>query len=91
MTTVEHKAVEIVIPADLWEEELAAEAMLTAWLVADGSSVEEAAIIAEIMVDKVTVEVEAPASGRLEILIAPESFVDLGDVIGRVYLKEAAA
>jgi pyruvate dehydrogenase E2 component (dihydrolipoamide acetyltransferase) len=58
------------------------EGELTSWLVQDGDEVEEGDPIAEIMTDKVDMEVEAPASGRVGILHEPGQTILVGTVIG---------
>ncbi len=75
-------ATDLVIPADLWEEDT--EAVITSWLSADGSQVSEGALIAEIMTEKVQHELQAPASGTLKILKQVDDIVNKGDVIGQV-------
>ena len=75
----------VIIPEDLWEPHGDEEAMLVGWMAQDGAAVAEGAVIAEIMVEKVTVDVEAPASGRLAIVIPAEAPVHLGDVIAKIY------
>src|SRR5256714_13770549 len=55
------------------------------WLKAEGEAVEQGAPIMEIETDKVTVEVEAPASGTLSGLRAPEGVdVPVGQVVALV-------
>lgn len=58
------------------------EGELTSWLVQDGDEVDEGDPIAEIMTDKVDMEVEAPASGRVGILAEPGRTIPVGEVIG---------
>lgn len=73
---------DIVIPSDLWEED--EETVITTWLVSDGASVEEGALIAEIMTAKVQYEIVAPASGTLKIKEEAEAVVPKGAVIGSI-------
>lgn len=75
-------AIDIVIPSDLWEED--EECVITGWLVDDGASVEEGALIAEIMTAKVQYEIHAPASGTLKIRAEADAVVAKGAVIGTV-------
>lgn len=75
-------ATDIVIPSDLWEED--EETVITTWLVSDGASVEEGALIAEIMTAKVQYEIQAPASGTLTITEEAEAVVPKGAVIGKI-------
>lgn len=75
-------AVDIKIPTTLWEDE--SEAVITNWLVADGSSVNEGQLIAEIMVEKVQHEIHAPASGTIKIGEPAEAVVKKDSTIGTI-------
>ena len=75
----------VAVPEDLWEPQGDEEAVLAGWLVQDGAAVAEGAVIAEIMVDKVTLDVVAPASGRLAIVTPVDARIHLGDVIAKIY------
>ena len=75
-------ATDIVIPSDLCEED--EETVITTWLVSDGTSVEEGALIAEIMTAKVQYEIQAPATGTLTITEEAEAVVPKGAVIGKI-------
>ena len=54
------------------------------WLFADGAHVVRGDVIAEILVEKVTLELEAPATGRLSILVGAENVVNKGDRIATI-------
>ena len=73
---------DIIIPTDLWEED--EEAVITTWLVSDGATVEEGALIAEIMTAKVQYEINAPASGTVTIKEEADAVVPKGAVIGTI-------
>lgn len=73
---------DITVPTGLWSE--SDEAAISAWLYADGDAVAEGAIIAEIMVEKSSFELTAPASGILHIGVAAEIPVTAGEVVGRI-------
>ena len=75
----------VIIPADLWEPEPGEEAYLVGWLAQEGDRVEAGAVIAEIMVDKVTMEVEAPAAGRLVIRVPVDTPVAPGAVLAELH------
>lgn len=75
-------ATDIIIPADLWEED--EETVITGWLVDDGAAVEEGALIAEIMTAKVQYEILAPASGTVTITEQADAVVAKGAVIGSI-------
>jgi pyruvate/2-oxoglutarate dehydrogenase complex dihydrolipoamide acyltransferase (E2) component len=68
----------------LSEEQPDAEGALATWFVADGDHVAAGQLIAEVMVDKVSGEVSAPAGGRIHLLVAEEQTVRQGDAIAQV-------
>ena len=72
---------DIVIAESLWDE---GEAAISAWLYGDGDRVAAGAIVAELMVEKSTMEVIAPASGILRILAAAEEPVAKGQIVARI-------
>jgi pyruvate dehydrogenase E2 component (dihydrolipoamide acetyltransferase) len=63
------------------------EGELSKWLRADGDVVSEGDVVAEILTDKVEMEVEAPSSGTLGILVGEGSTVAVGTPIA-VILSE---
>jgi pyruvate/2-oxoglutarate dehydrogenase complex dihydrolipoamide acyltransferase (E2) component len=73
---------DIVVPRDLWDSE--DEGVLLSWACADGSAVQQGALIAEITVEKAQLELHAPASGRLKILVQPETTIRKGQVVGTI-------
>lgn len=75
-------ATDIIIPTNLWEED--EDAVITTWLISDGATVEEGALIAEIMTAKVQYEINAPASGTLSIKEEADAVVPKGGVIGTI-------
>ncbi len=75
-------AIDIKIPEDLWEED--EDASITSWLVSDGASVEEGALVAEIMTAKVQHEITAPTGGTVRITKEADEVVAKGDVIGTI-------
>ncbi|HEY0651038.1 lipoyl domain-containing protein [Phenylobacterium sp.] len=60
------------------------EGILTEWLVADGSHVSEGQPLYSVESDKSNNEIEAPASGTLKILAAPEETYEVGTVLGYI-------
>jgi 2-oxoglutarate dehydrogenase E2 component (dihydrolipoamide succinyltransferase) len=60
------------------------EALLAEWYKSDGDPVRKGEQIFVIETDKVTLEVEAEADGRLEILVAEGETVAIGTVVGRI-------
>lgn len=73
---------DIIIPVDLWEEDI--EGTLLAWLYEDGAEVSEGEAIVEIMTEKVQNEICAPISGKLECVITEETQVRKGELIARI-------
>jgi pyruvate/2-oxoglutarate dehydrogenase complex dihydrolipoamide acyltransferase (E2) component len=73
---------DVTIPAGLWDAN--DEAAISAWLYADGETVGEGAVIAEIMVEKSSFELLAPASGALRILTPAETAVRAGDLVAHI-------
>jgi 2-oxoglutarate dehydrogenase E2 component (dihydrolipoamide succinyltransferase) len=67
------------------------EALLAEWYQADGAQVPKGELLFVIETDKVTLEVEAEASGRLEILVAEGETVAIGTVVGRIDTEAAEA
>jgi pyruvate/2-oxoglutarate dehydrogenase complex dihydrolipoamide acyltransferase (E2) component len=73
---------DIVVPPDLWDTE--DEGVLFLWVYPDGTLVQQGKLIAEITVEKAQLELTAPASGRLKILVPPETIIRKGQVLGRI-------
>jgi pyruvate/2-oxoglutarate dehydrogenase complex dihydrolipoamide acyltransferase (E2) component len=73
---------EVRIPDDLWDDD--SEGAISAWLYEDGDRVEGGAIIAEVMNEKVSFELHAPASGALAIISPAEEPVRKGQVVARI-------
>ncbi|KUH33844.1 dihydrolipoyllysine succinyltransferase [Thermococcus celericrescens] len=73
--------VEVKVPRTTKEEKTG---VLLSWYKNDGDPVEEGEEIAEVMIEKVTVYVKAPASGRLKILVKENGEVAQGQVIGLI-------
>ena len=62
-----------------------AEGEIVRWLVQDGQTVEEHQPVVEVMTDKATVEIPAPAPGRIvERLVSEGQMVPVGEVIFRL-------
>jgi pyruvate/2-oxoglutarate dehydrogenase complex dihydrolipoamide acyltransferase (E2) component len=58
------------------------EGVVAEWLVADGGSVTEGAPLYSIESEKSVQEIEAPASGKLRIIIQPGAVNPVGTVLG---------
>ena len=68
----------------LSEQEPAAEGVLATWFVSDGDQVAGGQLLGEVMVEKVSGEVVAPASGRVRLLVSEDQTVRQGEVIAQV-------
>ena len=71
--------IEVRLPPDLWEEDKSGSIVL--WLYKDGSHVREGDVIAEVLVEKVTLELPAPGTGVLRIKVEPEIEIRKGDLL----------
>lgn len=61
------------------------EARVSSWLKGAGEAVEAGEVIAEIETEKATVDLEAPASGRLtEILVPAGTDASVGEVLATI-------
>ena len=74
--------IDIVVPDDLWDTD--DEGVLFLWVYTDGTVVEKGRLIAEITVEKAQLELTAPASGRLRILVQPGTPIRKGQVLGKI-------
>ena len=61
-----------------------AEGVISVWYFKDGETVAQGDVLAEVMNEKAATSFEAPASGRLTILVPAEVAVRCGDVIARI-------
>jgi pyruvate/2-oxoglutarate dehydrogenase complex dihydrolipoamide acyltransferase (E2) component len=68
----------------LSQEQPDAEGALATWFVADGDHVAKGQLVAEVMVDKVSGEVTAPADGRIHLLVAEEQTARQGEAIAQL-------
>lgn len=75
--------IEVTVPEGLWSGD-AESGSIVGWLYQDGAEVREGEVIAELMVEKVTFEIEAPASGTLRIAVEPEVPVGIGAVLATI-------
>lgn len=68
------------VPDDLWDDDSAG--VISTWLFDDGDEVSAGDVVAEVMNEKMSFEILAPASGRLSIFTPAESEIRLGQEIG---------
>lgn len=61
-----------------------AEGVLATWFVSDGDQVAEGDLIAEVAVDKVDMEVAAPAAGTIRLLVPEGETAKQGTPIARL-------
>ncbi len=76
------RLMDVIIPADLWGDD--GDAVIATWLFQSGELVSVGAVLAEVMYEKASMEVTSPGAGRLTILIAAESPVRQGQLIGLI-------
>jgi pyruvate/2-oxoglutarate dehydrogenase complex dihydrolipoamide acyltransferase (E2) component len=74
---------DITVPEGLWSE-ADKTGSIVVWLYPDGAEVREGDVVAELMVEKVTFEIEAPASGTLRIAVEPEVPVEMGERLASI-------
>lgn len=67
------------------------EAVLTHWMFDEGSAVKEGDVVAEAMVDKVSLEIVAPASGYLHRLVEENQTFQSDDSVAEIGDREPAA
>jgi pyruvate/2-oxoglutarate dehydrogenase complex dihydrolipoamide acyltransferase (E2) component len=60
------------------------EGVIAEWLVSDGAAVQAGAPLYSIESDKAVQEIEAPASGRLRIIVQPGMSNPVGTVLGMI-------
>jgi pyruvate/2-oxoglutarate dehydrogenase complex dihydrolipoamide acyltransferase (E2) component len=68
----------------LSEEQPEAEGVLATWFVSDGDQVASGQLLGEVMVEKVTGDVVAPAAGKVRLLVTEDQTTRQGAVIARV-------
>lgn len=74
--------IDVTVPEHFWDED--SEGVVSSWLFADGETVSEGAPLAEIMYQKASMELTAPAGGVLQILVPAEAPIRRGQIIARI-------
>jgi len=74
---------EVVFPR-LSENEPYAEGVLATWFVSDGDRVASGQLLGEVMVEKVSGDVLAPAAGQVRLLVSEDQTARQGEVIARI-------
>lgn len=82
MSAAVSTAVEIRVPDELLEED--GEAVLASWLYGHGERVAAGAVIAQLMVEKVQVDLVAPAGGVLQLEVPEEAPLRRGQLLARL-------
>ncbi len=67
--------VELTIPPEMWTGRAAEEGVVVNWFKVQGSPVRKDEVVAEMMIEKVTVEVTSPAEGVLAQILVPQGGV----------------
>ena len=75
---------DISIPEGLWDTDRTPEGIVANWFYQTGSKVEEGDTVAELMVEKTSYDITAPASGTLTRMIEKDGIVTPGMVIGTI-------
>lgn len=70
------------VPIDLWDDD--GVGVISSWYFNDGDQVASGTVVAEVMVEKTSFEILAPADGELKITAPVETEIALGQTIGRV-------
>ncbi|MCO6040603.1 biotin/lipoyl-containing protein [Thermococcus alcaliphilus] len=73
--------VEVKVPIVSQEDK---KGVINQWYKSDGDEVKEGEEIAEVMIEKVTIIVKAPVSGKLRILVPENEEISQGQVIAVV-------
>lgn len=68
----------------VFEDRPDAEGVVGTWFVEDGESVTTGQVIAEIQVEKISQDLEAPGDGVVRLLVAESEGVSQGTVIARI-------
>jgi len=73
---------EVIVGKDLWDDD--SPGVISAWLYEDGEAVSQGSVIAEVMNEKISFEIMAPAGGVLIIDAPAETEIELGQKIGSI-------
>jgi len=76
------KIVNVFVPEEVGTDD--DEIVLANWFFDDGDEVSADTEICQLMVTKVSFEIDAPAAGRLRHIVKAEDTVKRGDVIARI-------
>ncbi|MAW82834.1 MAG: biotin attachment protein [Parvularcula sp.] len=74
--------IDVSIPQSWWEIE--GDGVVASWLYESGDIVNEGDVIAEVMIEKSSFDLLAPASGELQIVAPVETTVSKGQIVARI-------
>lgn len=74
---------EVLFPS-LSKDRPTAEGVVSTWFVTEGQNVSEGQLLAEVQVDKVSVEVPAPVGGVVHLVVAEDEAVNQGSAIATI-------
>lgn len=74
--------IDVTVPEHFWDDD--SEGVVSAWLFVDGERVDAGAPLAEIMYEKASMELLAPASGVLRIVVPAETAIKRGQIIATI-------
>lgn len=77
-------ATDISLLPNLWDTAVNPEGIVANWFFAEGARVSKGATVAEVMVEKTSFDIAAPAGGLLRIVVAKDGVVKPGVVIGTI-------
>ncbi|SEP62926.1 biotin/lipoyl-containing protein [Thalassovita taeanensis] len=75
---------DIIVPEGLWDADVTPEGIVSNWFFADGATVSKDSVVAEIMVEKSTFDIETPTGGVLKHSVPKDGVIRPGTVIGTV-------
>lgn len=74
---------EVLFPS-LSKDRPTAEGVVSTWFVTEGQAVSQGQLLAEVQVDKVSVEVPAPVGGVVHLLVVEDEAVNQGSAIATI-------
>lgn len=74
----------LVVAPEFWISRMLPEGTVEQWLVADGATVAEGDLVAELRIEGELVKLKAPTGGVLIIDCTPNSIIEPGSVIGHI-------
>ena len=72
----------LIVPMDAWDGDN--EAAVAQWFFNHGATVKKGALVAEVMMDKATIEISAIADGKLSINAPINTVVKRGDLLATI-------